>query len=498
MSYNNQNPPLPQSNSGLSGSVPNKRRWDDEIRWFDFPDRQIVTLRFFGPVFITYNHWLKTRQGKRFPLTCPGYDITTQNFVPGKCPICDDFHTPSILDLAKAANPNFNEEYDPNLKEIKSIKARIASVAQVIIRNVQNLGDPTLNSKPWHPVRLGPSVFFSLLRLKNMNVCTIQGKQYTADIADPYWGRDVHIMYNSVERNPQQKYMINLGEHTPLTETEKSYLGQLYNWEHMVEYSNFNEMKQTAQINGYYQLLNILTNGAPSFAQENNTQYAQYETFLKPPTPPISVGGYQGQQAPAPMQMPGQQPLLNTPLQGYPLPGQQAQAQQYGQNQYPANTGNQYPTNNNMGMPQQSIPVPAQSFNQQQQPPLPQMYNQPPMASAPNMNGLYQVDTPQATPIPTNVAPPLGYNTTIPTSEGDLEIPFDSPERTYPLKGQQVNKQTFDEAVKAFATTLPRCNPVQVNSSGELAGALVMACFGDYQGDVPCLKCPLRQHCVQV
>jgi hypothetical protein len=491
MNYNNQNPPLPQSNSGLSGSVPNKRRWDDEIRWFDFPDRQIVTLRFFGPVFITYNHWLKTRQGKRFPLTCPGYDISTQNFVPGKCPICDDFHTPSILDLAKAANPNFNEEYDPNLKEIKSIKARIASVTQVIIRNVQNLGDPTLNSKPWHPVRLGPSVFFSLLRLKNMNVCTIQGKQYTADIADPYWGRDVHIMYNSVERNPQQKYMINLGEHTPLTETEKNYLNQLYTWENMVEYSNFNEMKQTAQINGYYQILNILTNGAPSFAQENNTQYAQYETFLKPPTPPISVGGYPGQNTMGGMPQ-GQQTLLNTPLQGYPMQGQPQQSQ------YP--NMNQYPANNNMGMPQQqSIPVPSQSFNQQsQQPPLPQMYNQPPMASAPNMNGLYQVDTPQATPIPTTVAPPLGYNTTIPTSEGDLDIPFESPERTYPLKGQQVNKQTFDEAVKAFATTLPRCNPVQVNSSGELAGALVMACFGDYQGDVPCLKCPLRQYCVQV
>lgn len=480
-SYQSQgNVPLPQADAGISGSVHNKRRWDDEIRWFDFPDRTMVTLRFFGPVFITYNHWLKTRQGKRFPLCCPAYDQNTQAFVEGKCPIDDDFNIPTIIDAAKAANPQFSEEYDPTLKELKAIKGRINALTQVIIRNVSNLGDANLAAKPWHPVRLGPAVFFNLVRLKNMNVCTINGRQYQADIADPYWGRDVHVYYNSSEKNPQQKYMITLGDHTPLTELEKTYVKELFNWASMVEYASYDETKQSLQVNGYYQMLNALTNSAPSFAQDNNTQYAQYETLLRPPMPPSQ---YNAPDMPMP------------PTQGMPYQHASPQAQntpytvpmpQMGQTPPPgypvAPMGNQPPSPGYMPPP-----------NSPQNP----YYGQPPMpmAEPPNLSGLNPV-VPPATPIPNNVPPPLGYNSTIPTQEGEIDIPFDQPGRTYPLRGQQVSKDEFDAYVNEFAKTIPRGQPVQVAKTGELAGASVLACFGDYLGDTSCIKCPLRKYCV--
>ena len=479
------NVPLPQANAGLSGSVHNKRRWDDDIRWFDFPDRTMVTLRFFGPVYATYNHWMKTKQGKRFPLCCPAYNQTSQNFESGKCSVCDDFNIPSIAEAAKTLNPQFSEEYDPNFKELKSMKARINGLAQVLIRNVSNLGDPSLQTRPWHPVRLGPLVFFTLLKLKNMNVCTINGKQYQADVADPYWGRDIHVLYNSTERNPGQRYMINLGDHTPLTELEKTYLKEIYNWDSLVEYATFEETKQSLQVNGYYQVLNLLTSGTPAFAQEHNTQYAQYETYLKPPTPPsMDSGNPYAQQAPQPPQQPRMQP---------PPP----QGQHYGQ-QPPAQYAAPQPPMGQQGGYAGGGYANQQQAQQAQAQQMANNYVPPPLVTPPNMMGLHQVETPTATPLPSFVAPPLGYNTSIPTQGGDLDIPFDGPERAYPIKGQQVSKDEFNTYVSSFVTTLARGQPVQVASAGELAGANVPACYGDYQGDTSCLKCPLRMYCVHV
>ena len=132
-------------------------------------------------------------------------------------------------------------------------------------------------------------------------------------------------------------------------------------------------------------------------------------------------------------------------------------------------------------------------------PPQQSFPGQPQFAQAPNMSGLIPLETPTATPVPTFVAPPLGYNTTIPVGpEEELEIPFDDPGRAFPLKGKEVGKDEFENAVKAFAASIPRGNPVQVASNGEMAGVSVLACYGSYQGDTTCIKCPLRRYCVHV
>ena len=114
------------------------------------------------------------------------------------------------------------------------------------------------------------------------------------------------------------------------------------------------------------------------------------------------------------------------------------------------------------------------------------------------MSGLTPIEVPMATPVPSHVSPPLGYNTTIPVGDEEIDIPFDDTGRTFPLKGKEVGKDEFETAIKSFATSVPRGNPVQIVANGELAGIVALACFGSYQGDTTCIKCPLRRYCVHV
>jgi hypothetical protein len=455
------NVPLPQA-GGLSGSYSNKKRWDDDIKWYEIPDRVTITLRFFGPTFVINQHWIKTRTNKRFPLNCPAYSMALQGFQQGKCPVEDEFNFANIADMAKAINPSFTDQ-DPNYKALLEIKAKTLGLTQCIVRN-------STDGRPWHPIRLGPSVYFTLIRLKNMNTCVVGGKQYTADVADPYWGRDVHIYYNSAERNPQQKYTIQLGDHTPLTEAERTYINTLHNWEEKVEYASSEEIKQALQVNGYYQLFNTLTGNSGGFNtnfDKQNGQHAQYETFLTPPPPP----SYSQPQVQQVQQAPQMQMQMQVPQQM----------------QMPA--------------PQQQMQVPPMQMPQQQMQ-MPQMPQQM-MASAPNMNGLTQVDTPVASSIPNSVPPPMGYQQVQQVQQTsqfqeDDGIPFDGPERTFPFKGKQLSKSEFEEQINAFASSIARGQPVQVATSGEVSGVSVLACYGSYQGDVSCIKCPLRMYCVHV
>ena len=521
------NVPLPQTGSGISGVVSNRKRWDDGIKYLDFPDKMRVQLRFFGPVFVTYSHWIKMKNSgtgknaKKFPLNCPAYDSSSSSFIPGKCPIEDDFNVPLIVEEAKRKNPNFNEEQDPDLNQIKEIKAKINGLAHCIVRNSHQFGDPNVTGKPWHPVRLGPSLFFSLVRLKKFNVCEINGKQYEADVFDPYWGKDVQIVYDSSERNPQMKYNVQILSHpAPLTEMEQQYISQLYNWERLVEFSNYDEVKQALRVNDYYLMLDRIMNpqthsmySLPTYnaPEPPRGYYPQQQMMQQMPQQqmPQQMMPQMPQQQMQQMQMPqysAPQPAPSAPFEQAPQAPQVPQAQQYGAPTMQMPQNHQMPQQQQMQqmqqmqMPQQQF-VPPSNFPQQGQfaPQTNFPGQQPQFAQAPNMSGLTPLETPTATPVPNNVAPPLGYNTTIPVGpEEELEIPFDDTGRTFPLKGKEVGKDEFEVAVKAFAASVPRGNPVHVSNAGELTGVSVLACYGSYQGDTTCIKCPLRRYCVHV
>ena len=83
---NHQDVPLPSADVGFSGAIQNRVKWDDNISWFSIPDRVVVTLRFFGPIFAYHVHWFKTKSNKKFPSSCAAYNPQSQMFDTGKCP----------------------------------------------------------------------------------------------------------------------------------------------------------------------------------------------------------------------------------------------------------------------------------------------------------------------------------------------------------------------------------------------------------------------------
>ena len=494
--------PLPSADVGFSGAINNRTRWDDSIKWFNIPDKVVVTLRFFGPVYVIHNHWFSTKKGKKFPLACPSFDPQTQMFVQGKCPVEDDFNVPLLVEEAKTVNPHFNEETDPSIKDIKAIKAHMQGFGHVIVRNQSFQMNESGIPRPWQAIKLQPSVLFSLIKLKSMNRCTIGGKIYEADIADPYWGRDVHIMYNSSERNPQARYIINLGDHTPLTEVEKTYLTQLYDWKNIVEYPSYDEVKQILTVNGYYTAANILK-GGQSFGGDSKqqSQYAHMEQYM----PQVPKSPYEQQQQTPPPPMPAQM--------GYPQPSyppQQMQQQQMQQQQMQQQQQHQM-THTPQHVPAMPVgvnnypPMPSQQMMQQNVAPVAQMITQYP---APNpvgaySQGLVEADIPAPSPLPTSV-PSLNM-------EDDFDIPFGelksvttqtsapvSPPKTYVVKGKAhgVGAVEFQQVITEFGNNLSRGKPFKASEDPELAGLNVLACYGSYCGDLNCVKCPLRQYCL--
>ena len=503
VNYNSSDVPLPSADVGFSGAVHNRTRWDDNITWFNIPDKVVVTLRFFGPVYVVHNHWFATKKGKKFPLVCAAYDSATQSFAKGKCPVEDDFNIPLLVEEAKRVNPLFNEETDPNLKEIKAIKAHMSGFGHVIVRQNFQSHDRGA-SRPWQAIKLQPSVLFSLIKLKSMNRCNINSKVYEADVADPYWGRDVHIMYNSSEKNPQARYTITLGDHTPLTDVEKTYISQLYNWKEIIEYPSFDEVKQVLNINGYYTMSNQLK-GAQSFGDTKQNNFAHMEQYL----PQVPKSPYDNQQM-----IPQQVPSMPTMQNNFPPMPQQSQLQP---------PMPQVQTMPQMQVPMQQMQVPMQQMQvpmQQMQVPMQQM--QLPVQYAPNPvtvgygGGLVEADIPETSPLPTNV----------PTvSQDDLEIPFGEPvklaksaqqmqaapmqqaqathvqqstRKTYSVKGRPhgVTPEEFQTIVSDFGNNLPRGKPFKASEDAELEGLHVLACYGSYCGDLNCVKCPLRSFCL--
>jgi len=484
MNFDQNNVPLPSADVGFSGAIQNRTRWDDNITWFNILDRVVITLRFFGPVFVLQHHWLKTKLGKNFPLICSAYDSATQVFNKNKCPVEDDFNIPLLIEEAKKANPYLDEENNPYLKEIKAIKARIAGLGHVVVRNNFQNNNST-SAKPWHPIKIPPSVLFALIRLKSMNRATIGGKVYEADVADPYWGRDVHIMYDSANKNPQARYMVNLGDHTPLTDVEKSYIPQLYQWQNLVEYPSYDEVKQQLNVNGYYQMLNQLK-GTANFADrgQQQQQFAHMDQYL----PQVPKSPYDAPTTP--------QQVPNRPAQpNYPSMPSAAMMQQAPQQM-------QMQMQTQMPLPQMNqgqVPLPQTHTPQV---PMPQAFVPPAPVSTMNVGvpNLVEASMPVGSPLPTNVPPPLEDNYEIPFDGGGSAAPVNNSadQRMFVVKGRPngVNAAEFQKIVDSFGMNIPRGKPFKACEDADLSGLNVLACYGNYCGDLNCVKCPLRQYCL--
>ena len=437
---NYSNVPLPQANIGFSGVLSRKPRWDDNVPWYDIPaDGQWHAMRFYGPIHMIACHWIKTKTNKSFPMFCLNYESKTSDYTGTGCPVESDFDY-----------KNHPEEL------IKNLQPRQNGLVHAVIRDIQRVPNPDPNWKPWRPMRLPMGIIISLQKLRGLNKCDINGIIYEADVSDPYWGIDVYILYDPANKNPNQRYSTAPGPRTPLTDMERMYLNEMYNWPTMIQHPTKEEIKQALVQNGYYQLLNggIDTQTATQNAvlpqmplpQNQNVSVinpvATQPSAPQPMTPPI----------PPNMQPPMQQ-MMQPPMQPIPQPMQQPMMQQpmpQPMMQYPG--GPAGPANQNMPIVGPSGPI--QSPIQVQQAPTQQVM---PMQSQP---------------------------------AGEKKF-------VYPGQPDGLKLEDFQKVVGTYAQSMPRGNPLKNWEQGELAGMQVLQCFGNYRGDMDCIKCPLRRYCLQ-
>jgi hypothetical protein len=502
------NAPLPQQNSGFSGLSARKPRWDDKVPYYDIPkDGQWYRYRFFGPLFMTAAHWLETKSGKRFPLLCTNYDSKTQHFSGSGCKI--------------------EEEFDPKnspIKKIKDMQARQSGLMHAIPRALQKQGSNDPAWRPWRPVRIPMTVIMAIKQLTGLNTHNINGTEYKADVADPYYGQDINIMYDPNGQNPNQKYTVALGGHTPLTDVEMSYLKEIFRWEEMIQYPTVDEVKQSLQINGYYQLLN----GGPQVQVPGVAD----QVLAGVPQPPayqmasINPGVTSAPPVPQPA---GLAPAY--PGQAYQPAPAQYQAAPYQQPVAPAPAPSYYPPQPSAPIPQ-AAPAPAAplpqvtpGFNVQS---APEAVVQAPVYQAPAPTPAPVVSAPQPTfqqpmaaPQPTLVQQPVATPVVsappqvvapapvaqaapvamVPNNVVSIGTAASTEKRFgFPGKPNGLSASELQAVVTDFSQTLQsatnRALPLKVWDRDDMAGMQVVNCFGAYKGDPSCIRCPLRRYCL--
>jgi hypothetical protein len=288
------NAPLPDQSAGFMGMDKMKKQWDSNIPWFKIPERQAIQIRIYGQIHVIAQNWLPSRSGKNFPLMSLGWNNETGQYDKPGDPILELF-----------------DPFNATDQVIKSLAPRKSGLTHAIIRGLP-LRSP--QDKPWRPMRLPMVVAVALKQLSAMNKVVINGVEYTADVADDNYGRDIQIYYNPNGKTPQEKYLVQLAPGlTPLTREERAYKAEAYNWKNLVTYPTREEV------------LNALT--SCGFQVGTASNYVPPSMFPSVPPPPpghAPVPSFSG--APLP-----QQPVQTGAQQWAPapLPPTTAQAQDW-------------------------------------------------------------------------------------------------------------------------------------------------------------------------
>lgn len=158
-----------------------EKKWEDDVEWFSFPDDKMVLIRIVGNVEVLARHWIKTLSNKMFPAWCPRLNQEEEFDHTRPCPAHGDFED----------------------------KAQKMIVANAIIRNMQERGDPS----PIKGIMLPHAVNDDLASIAEL----IKGNP-----ADDEKGVDLAVKYSS-KAVGNKKWSIQRGDTTPLTDTERKY-----------------------------------------------------------------------------------------------------------------------------------------------------------------------------------------------------------------------------------------------------------------------------------
>lgn len=175
-------------------------------------------VRLIGDVWGYAQHWIEieTRNGViSIPKVVPNYDPVTDTF---------------------------DQTIDDPYKEISNpIRTQRAYYINAIVRDIQDdeprkkpkhtrqerrTGYKEKDSRSWTPVkvlRIPVSVAATLQKIITMNKHKVKGKVKGCELTDPEYGCDIFIAFDGKISGPN-KYSVQKGDHTPLSEEECEYL----------------------------------------------------------------------------------------------------------------------------------------------------------------------------------------------------------------------------------------------------------------------------------
>lgn len=480
--YNPTNPPGPSSKTGFGAIDMNNKRtyWDSEIKFLKLEPRGWQRYRFLGPITKVEYHWLELpRKGsnnvvKRIPLICPDFDVKEQlkNFSNPQCPIC-----------------KFGREELKAHERLKKILPTATYLTHVLVRANQENG---MSNAVFNPIKLSMSLARKLYELGELNQVNYQGQLMKADLADPYWGRDVFINYDE-NKAPADRYMVNLDQAPrPLTLEEFNYLEKLTDFRNIVVVSTPKEIEDAAISCGYLDRGgNLITTALPPSApQQANPVHGVSSELANHVSQSNSGVHFQNAHAlPAsnPVQQNFQQPAaapVAAPSVASPVPPPQSPAFLASVQAPPA-----YAPSPNVGVAPASFAGTADR-TYAEQPPQAQAYSPPAM---------YVVN-------PSHTAPHTAPHTSQqgnaavahqPESLQGYAVP--SFEKKFQIVGapKPLTGAELEQFIKQYAeANAALCTPLQPATNGELLGFHVPKCFVKYRGDSVCIRCPIRKQCI--
>lgn len=477
--YNPTNPPGPSSKTGFGAIDMNNKRtyWDSDIKFLKLEPRGWQRYRFLGPITKVEYHWLELpRKGsnnvvKRIPLICPDFDVKEQlkNFSNPQCPIC-----------------RFGREELKAHERLKKILPNATYLTHVLVRANQ---ENAINGAVLNPIKLSMSLARKLYELGELNQVNYQGQLMKADLADPYWGRDVFINYDE-NKAPADRYMVNLDQAPrPLTLEEFGYLEKLTDFRNKVVVSTPKEIEDVAISCGYLDRNGnlITTMLPPSGLQQSNPVHGISSELANHVSPPNSGVQFQNgyaphasAQTPQNFQQPAAAPAV-APATASPVPPPPQSPTFLASVQAPA-----------VFAPSQYTGEAPASFagtadrTYPEQPPQSQPYS-PPAMYVVNPSHTTQHTSQQGNAAVAHHPESLpGY--AVPSFEKKFQI-VGAPK---PLTGAEL-----EQFIKQYAeANAALCTPLQPATNGELLGFHVPKCFVKYRGDSVCIRCPIRKQCI--
>lgn len=199
-----------------------------------------VTIRLLpGDILPIKKHWISIegKEGKeiRIPRMCVSFDPDSDDALRGmKCPYCKIPHQ-------SRDNPEAPAQYDFKYFSeaiIRDLQESEPSKKAKLTKHEEKTGFKEAGSKAWTPVRVIPMTKGNVIRINQLAERNMhkdpEGKGKKAySLTDAKFGCDIEIKFRDEKGvAPGDRYVIEKGDHTPLTKEEKKYLRfDLSDWE---------------------------------------------------------------------------------------------------------------------------------------------------------------------------------------------------------------------------------------------------------------------------